>query len=53
MVDGTEGQPVGPAAAKVGNVNILIALSSILAPAKQRVPLGASMATQQQIETIL
>lgn len=35
VVDGTEGKAVRPAAAEVGNVNILIALSSILTPAKQ------------------
>lgn len=31
----------------------LVALGSALTPAEQRVPLGASMATQQQVETIL
>ena len=31
----------------------LVALGSALAPAEQRVSLGASMATQQQVETIL
>lgn len=53
MVDSTEGETVGPAAAEVGDVDILVALCSALTPAEQRVSLRASMATQQQIETIL
>ncbi len=31
----------------------LVALCSALTPAEQRVSLGASMATQQQVETVL
>lgn len=53
MVDSTEGEAVGPAAAEVGDVDILVALCSALTPAEQRVSLGASVATQQQVETIL
>lgn len=34
-------------------VDHLVALGSALTPAKHRVPLGASMATQQKVETIL
>lgn len=53
MVDSTEGEPIGPAAAEVGDINILVALCSVLTPTQQRVSLGASVATQQQVETIL
>lgn len=53
MVHGTEGQTVGPAAAEVGDVDILITLCPTLTPAEQRVSLRASMATQQHVETIL
>lgn len=53
MVDSTEGETIGPAAAEVGDINTLVALCSALTPAQQRVSLRASMATQQQVETIL
>lgn len=53
MVDSAEGKAVGPAAAEIGDVDILVALCSALTPAEQRVSLRASMATQQQVETIL
>lgn len=47
MVDSTEGETVGPAAAEVGDVDILVALCSALTPAEQRVSLRPSMTTQQ------
>lgn len=40
---GTESEPIIPAAAEVGDVNVLITLSLLLAPPEQSIPLGSSI----------
>ena len=46
MEEGTEGHPVVPGAAEVGNVHVHIAAGFGLAPLQQGVPLGAAVLDQ-------
>lgn len=48
MQEGTEGQPIVPAAAEVCNVNILVAFCFLLTPLQQSVPLGPSIFPRQR-----
>lgn len=48
-----EGQAVVPAAAEVGDINVLIALGLLLAPLQQSVSLGASVLSGQSRQRVL